>query len=299
MSIKTIISNQEITQKLRETAKFLRSENVWKARAFYLAAETVEKSDKIVAELDSSQLESLANIGPSIREAIKEIVSEGQPKRLKELKIGHEYMDELTQIYGVGPVRARQIFNESKCKSLNELRDAIKKGRYKNPIVERGLKMLRDRVHRTKVLPLVRYIMGELTFHFSDRFEVCGSWRRGKEMIKDIDILSDGDPKSVKPIFFRMADSIVTDGDAKCSILVKGFHIELKFVQPHQWGAGQLHLTGSTNFNARMRTIAIKMGWKLNEYGLWSGENLIASETEEEIFENLKVPYMEPKEREI
>jgi len=69
-------------------------------------------------------------------------------------------------------------------------------------------------------------------------------------------------------------------------------------VKEEEWGAALLYFTGSKNFNIRMRNAAIAKGWKLNEYGLWDGDKLIAGKTEEEIFEALGWEFVEPTARE-
>jgi len=68
-------------------------------------------------------------------------------------------------------------------------------------------------------------------------------------------------------------------------------------VRKDQWGVALLYFTGSKEHNIAMRKVAIKKGWKLNEYGLFKGDAVIASKTEEEIYKKLELDYCEPRNR--
>ena len=91
---------------------------------------------------------------------------------------------------------------------------------------------------------------------------------------------------------------IAAHGAKKLSFdLQNGLRVDIRFLHAAQWGSALLYFTGSKEHNILMRKKAIARGWKLSEYGLFEGENIIASETEEEIFEALEMEYVEPRNR--
>ncbi len=88
-------------------------------------------------------------------------------------------------------------------------------------------------------------------------------------------------------------------GSTKTSIRIKqGFDIDLRIVPEESYGAALQYFTGSKEHNIITRTIAIKKGLKLNEYGLFRGSKMIASKSEEDIYRALGLPYIEPEIRE-
>jgi DNA polymerase (family 10) len=134
-----------------------------------------------------------------------------------------------------------------------------------------------------------------------DQVEVAGSFRREKETVGDIDILVvTSKPKEVSDAVAELKDvrNVVAHGDKKLSFDLKsGLRVDVRFVRKDQWGVALLYFTGSKEHNIAMRKVAIKKGWKLNEYGLFKGDAVIASKTEEEIYKKLELDYCEPRNR--
>jgi DNA polymerase/3'-5' exonuclease PolX len=131
------------------------------------------------------------------------------------------------------------------------------------------------------------------------KFDVCGSYRRGKKDIGDIDILIDIDQmyywESIATIFEA---KIVNKGNVNMDIIYKGIPINFRGVEKDGWGAGLLYLTGSQNFNIFMRSKAKSLSLKLNQNGLYNAAGIkLLSNSEEEIFERLHIKYIAPKDR--
>ncbi|MCO5384070.1 MAG: PHP domain-containing protein [Methanosarcina barkeri] len=96
-------------------------------------------------------------------------------------------------------------------------------------------------------------------------------------------------------------DEVVLKGSTKSSIILKeGTAIDLRVVTPESYGAALQYFTGSKEHNIELRNIAIKKGYKLSEYGLYSkeSEKQIAGKSEEEIYEKLGLVYIPPELRE-
>jgi len=111
---------------------------------------------------------------------------------------------------------------------------------------------------------------------------ICGSIRRKARMVRDIDVL--------------ILDADM-HGTFQKGSKFQGVELNLCFVNPECKGSGMLFLTGDYKFNIRLRGIAKSMGMKLNRYGLWRGDEIIASKTEHDIFKALKLNYTAPENR--
>ncbi|MEK9183884.1 MAG: PHP domain-containing protein, partial [Patescibacteria group bacterium] len=135
------------------------------------------------------------------------------------------------------------------------------------------------------------------------RVVVAGSVRRWKETIGDIDILATSDnPKLVMDYFVKMPDvaEVVAQGATKSAIRLKnGLDIDLRVVPEKSYGAALNYFTGSKEHNIALRQIAMDKGCKLNEYGLFKGEKMIAGKTEQDLYKALGLDYIEPELREM
>jgi DNA polymerase (family 10) len=136
------------------------------------------------------------------------------------------------------------------------------------------------------------------------RAALAGSLRRMRETIGDVDLLvASTDPGPVMEAFVALPSvtRVLARGDTKSSILTDtGLQVDLRVVAPGVWGAAMIYFTGSKAHNVRIREMAVREGLKLNEYGLFdakSGE-LLAAETEEQVYERLGLPYIAPTLRE-
>jgi DNA polymerase (family 10) len=94
---------------------------------------------------------------------------------------------------------------------------------------------------------------------------------------------------------------VLAHGDTKSSIVTdRGLQVDLRVVAPGVWGAAMIYFTGSKAHNVRIRELAVREGLKLNEYGLFDAKTgeLLAAETEEQVYERLGIPYIAPPLRE-
>jgi DNA polymerase (family 10) len=131
---------------------------------------------------------------------------------------------------------------------------------------------------------------------------VCGSVRRLAETIGDLDIVVASDtPRPVMEAVgsHPQAVSVIGSGEAKTSILTSGgLQVDVRVVEPEQYGSALLYFTGSKAHNVALRQRAIDRGWLLSEYGLFEGESLLVSATEEDIYRRLELDYIPPPMRE-
>jgi DNA polymerase (family 10) len=138
---------------------------------------------------------------------------------------------------------------------------------------------------------------------FAHRVTFGGSLRRMKDVVHDVDILTaSNDPEATKAAFLKMPliVDVLAQGPTKCSVRMQDdLQVDLRVIEPKSWGAALHYFTGSKAHNIRMRERAIKMGLKLNEYGLFdSNDKWVAGTEEADVFETLGLPYIPPVLRE-
>jgi len=137
---------------------------------------------------------------------------------------------------------------------------------------------------------------------FIKRAVAAGSIRRMKETIGDVDILvTTSKPEKAVEYFLSVVpqEKIWGKGSTKVSVhTIQGFDVDLRVLPEEVFGAGLQYFTGSKEHNVKLRTYAVKKGFKLNEYGLFKGKKLIACKTEENVYKALGMAYIEPELRE-
>lgn len=317
------MKNKEIANIFERMGKLLemKDENVFRVRSYYKAAETLYGLAEDVAVLrKEGRLADLPGIGKTLEEKIGEYLDTG--KVLAYERLVEEIPESVLQVMDiptVGPKKAKLFFTKYGIKDIAGLEKAISGGELKNVegIKEKtlqnilnGIKIVRAGQARMN-LGTATAIADEVVKALSQLKEVkeivpAGSLRRCRETIRDIDILIDStNPQKVMDAFVKLPQvkSINGHGETKSSILTRDHvQVDLRVVDPQSFGAALLYFTGSTNFNVKLRQIAIKKGMKVNEYGIFrvSGEKekLLASKTEKECLATLGLPYIPPELRE-
>lgn len=137
--------------------------------------------------------------------------------------------------------------------------------------------------------------LSRLLAEYNVKHQICGSLRRGTQTyIGDIDVVVDDLQKACLALGYGS----IAPGRKTVKFTWRGMSINLYVAQPKEWGAMLLFLTGNAFFNRITRARANKLGYKLNQYGLWDGPRRLAGETEAEIFTCLKMRHVAPSERE-
>jgi DNA polymerase (family X) len=135
------------------------------------------------------------------------------------------------------------------------------------------------------------------------KFEICGSWRRGKSSVKDLDVVVTDNSFFEGLKDNKNVQKILWSGSKKISVLVQiaddpSIQIDFRHAEEESFGSMMLYFTGSKDFNLGMRAYAKKRGYKLNEYGLEKDGKVIASKSEEDIFKALGLDFVQPENRE-
>jgi len=310
-------NNQQIAGLLYQMAALLEEQGVdFKPAAYRRAAKVLEDLTRDVSTFkDIKELEELPGIGESIAGKIQEYLKTKRIAALDKL-LGTQggIPPALMEVEGLGPKRARVLQAELGVQTQADLVRAAKKGRISGlpgfsdtmqrkilENAERAPERAR-RFPREEVKDDVEALLKKLrSVHGVERCEVAGSFRREKETVGDIDVLVvTRAPKAVSDAIAKLpiVRDVVAHGEKKLSFdLRAGIRVDIRFVRRDQWGAALLYFTGSKEHNITLRKRAIERGWKLNEYGLFEGEKVLASREEEDLYGALSLPYAAPKDR--
>ena len=290
----------------------------FRARSYEKAARSIGAYPKDVATLDEKALLAIPAVGKSMARRIREYVDKGAMHELEELReMVPPGIRELTRVPGLGPKKAVLLNEELGVATLDDLQEAIKNNRLRGikglgPKTEdnlkRGLEQLKEHGDKTRIdvaLSLAEEIVAGLSQDQAvQEITYAGSLRRMCETVGDIDILAASDDvETVMQAFDRMemVDRTIARGDTKMSVItVKGLQVDLRVVPHDAWGAALIYFTGSKAHNIKIREMAVKRGWKLSEYGLFSvkTDKRIAARTEEEVYAKLDLPWIPPTLRE-
>jgi DNA polymerase (family X) len=314
------MENQKIAGIFSEIADILEIQGVNRFRylAYRRAAQTVDMLSKDVRTIydeNPAGFQKMPGIGQDLSNKIIEILETGQCAMHRELLEGfNKGLLELLTIRGLGPKKVKLFYEDLGIDDVAKLKKAAEAGelaqlpRMGEKSQAEILKAIEGHEkHRTRLLLHDATSMAEdmVTYmkqcpHIG-RVQFAGSCRRGKETIGDIDILATGsDHEAIIDYFVShpTVDMILAQGDTKASlILEQGMQVDLRVVAEESFGAALYYFTGSKEHNIRTRKLAISKGLKINEYGIFKGENSLAGETEQAIFDVLKIPFIVPEMR--
>ncbi len=313
---------KEVIQLLEEMAILmeLSDANPFKVRAFSNAARTLQGvSDSVEKLIEEGGIYKIKGIGKGIAEVITNFVKTGEVTELNTLResIPSGLVDML-RIPGMGPKKIKAVWEKLNITNVGELEYACQENRLVD-LDGFGLKTQQKILAGIEVLKKYadRHLLSgasseaeQIHKHIKNwsgvlRSEIAGSLRRWKETVKDIDILVSADEEDAESIMNHFAslpqvENVIAKGITKTSVLLKsGINADLRLVNDLQFPYALHHFTGSKEHNVAMREIARKQDLKMNEYGLFRGDDEnIACPSETEIFENLGMQFIPPELRE-
>lgn len=292
----------------------------FKPRAYEKAALGVESLDReakdIYEEGGIKALMKIPGVGKGIAEHIECLFKKGKfseyEKLKKEIPVN---ISELSSVEGVGPKMIKILYQKLKIENLNDLEKAAKAGKIKKLAhfgvrseekILKGIEFLKKSGGRRilgYILPEIKALEKTIqSFPEVNEAIVAGSVRRMKETIGDIDILvTSKKPEKVMERFLVLPQvaHVYAHGKTKTMVKLKnGLDADLRVVGQSSYGSALNYFTGSKDHNVALRDIALRKGWKLNEYGLFSQKKQIAGYTEEDLYEKLGLKYIEPEMRE-
>jgi DNA polymerase (family 10) len=291
----------------------------FRSRAYNMAAQRIAGlPEDIRGIMERKQLEDIPGIGKSIAMTIEEFLEKGESKILQELQESlPKGVAEMIELEGIGPKIAMRLNQELDIVSIETLEKAVKHqkirelrgfGPKKEENILRAIEEYRSRSTRFLLGEIIPIIQGLLSYMRNceaiRKIEVAGSARRGKETIGDLDILVSSEvPDIVSDHFINMPPvaRILSHGLTKSQVILNNqLQVDLRVIPPESYGAALQYFTGSMEHNVKLRTISVKSGYKLNEYGLFNRVNdeLIVAEDESEIYHTLGMDWIPPEIRE-
>jgi DNA polymerase (family X) len=313
------LDNHGIARVLREIADLLeiKNDNPFKVRAYRNGADIAANHPHALVTLDANGLREIPGIGKDLASRIREIAETGESQYHRELvaEFPPSVLD-LLHLQGVGPKTVATLYRELGIRTVDDLERAAADGRVRS-IRGMGakketliLKALEERKRHAgrHLLPdteeKAAAVIMRLHEH-SPAAEIApvGSLRRGCDNCGDIDLLASGADRSIMDAFVAdpQVERVLARGDTKSSLLLSGgFQVDLRLVATESRGAAMQYFTGSKAHNIALRDRAIGRGSKLNEYGLFTieGDQRIAGQTEEEVYEALGLAWVPPELRE-
>jgi DNA polymerase (family 10) len=318
------MENREIAAVFEELGAILRilqEDPKWqfKAVAYDRAKRSIESYPERLEDMardPGRKLTEVPGVGADLAAKIKELLDTGQSSYHQEQlkKIPRSLLD-IIQVQGIGPQKARLFYHELGIQTLEQLRSAAQAGRLRElpgmseksernilkalEVFERAAGRFRlDTAYETaqELAAYIREVKG------AERVEPAGSLRRGRETVGDLDLLVTGGERArVAEHFvkFPRVAQVLVKGEDKVSVkLTNEMQVDVRLLDPQSFGAALQYFTGSKEHNVALRERAKRRGWKLSEYGLFEGDQAIASRTEEEIYKKLGLAWVPPELRE-
>lgn len=317
--------NSVIAEMLEEIADMLDlegEERKFEVIAYRKAALTVANLQEDVGEIYKTQgldgLMELPGIGKTIAGSIKEYIETGKMKKYEDYKKRYPVnFKELTRIQGMGAKRAYKLYKMLGVRNMKDLVKALEKhkirelegfGEQSEDQIRKGIEFLAKsggRMLLGTALPEAETIREKLMKSgLVEKAIIGGSTRRMRETVGDLDILViSSKAQKVMDFFTKMdeIESVLAKGSTKTAVRLKmGLNCDIRVVERESFGAALQYFTGNKDHNVKVREIAIKKGYKLNEYGLFDkkNRNVASGENEEEVYKKLGMEWMEPEMRE-
>ena len=314
------VHNSEIAAMFDELADLLEIEgaNPFRIRAYRNAARVIGGQSGSVAAMVAGghDLTRLPGIGDDLAEKIRTVVATGRLPVLDEVaKRVPAALSELMRIEGLGPKRVKALYKELKIDSIEALKRAAEAGKIQalQGFGKKTEETIKARIaglagaDRRITLSAAEEFAAPLSEYLRrtegvKKLTIAGSFRRRKETVGDLDILVTAARSS--PVMERFTNydevaEVVSHGTTRSTVRLRaGLQVDLRVVPEVSHGAALHYFTGSQAHNIAVRTLGVKRKLKINEYGVFKGDRRIAGKTEEEVFEQVGLPYIEPELRE-
>jgi DNA polymerase (family 10) len=290
--------------------------------AYAKAANTIGALHQDIGKyVKTKTLQDLPGIGKSTSACIEEFLKNNKIAKYETLKMQVPFdLIQLLHTRGIGAQSLKKIHESANISNCKDLLKALQTGNLKklkgwgdkkNENMLRALQNYSNFEKKSLLWPalqLAEKIMKELQIIPEiQKMELCGSLRRKKESIGDIDLLIAVEKKYRKKIESQLnilpfVEKILSSGESKITLQLKNqtLHIDMRIVETNEWGSALQYFTGSKEHNIHIRKIAKSKGYKISEYGIFVGSSgkKIGGGNEEEIYSKLELPFIAPELRE-
>lgn len=314
------MTKKDIIQLLEKIATYmeLKGENTFKVSAYRKAAQSLEMDERTLDEIED--VTELKGIGKGVGEVIDEYRQSGQSSALEALqKEVPEGLIPLLKIQGLGSKKIAKLYKELNIDSKEALQVACEQGKvselsgFAKKTEQNILEAVKALGAKKEKYPIdqIRGLNSEINGYLAtvkdiDKYEVTGSYRRYKEMSKDLDyIISTDHPTSVQQSLLKMPNIVkqVAVGQTKVSLELayddETIGVDFRLIEPAAFYHTLQHFTGSKDHNIRIRQLAKEQDEKVSEYGIEQNNGeIIQYQSEKEIYEHFGVNWIEPALRE-
>ena len=315
------MTNQQIARIFFEMALYCEMEEIpFKPQAYERAALAIQTLDLSLEELLRKEgpkaLTKIPGVGKSIAGHIEQLLNSGTFPEYTKFKSNIPVdVLQLRRVEGLGPKTIKTLWKKLKITNLEELEKAAREGKIRaiphlgarsEEKILRGLQFLQKSANRrtyASALKFARTLERTVAqLPEAGRVAIGGSLRRKRETIGDIDlVVTSTQPEKLadRLAALPVVDHVYAKGNTKVNVRLRNLmDADIRIVPEESFGSAMCYFTGSKNHCVAMRELAIKRGWKLNEYGLFEGHQIVASRTEEEIYRALGMQYVPPEMRE-
>ena len=315
------MQNQHIASLFEELADLLEIQgaNAFRVRAYRNAARTLENHSESAADIltqPDRSLTDLEGIGQDLADKIKVIVQTGALPQLEELRAEVPTgVVQMLRIQGLGPKKVAALFHELGVTTLADLKAACEAGRVAElkgfgkktaQTILDGIAHVEEAWKRV-LISIARASAEEIVADLRQvpsvsQVSVAGSCRRRKETCGDLDVLAVAS-NSVEAMdrlaAHPLVEKVLARGDTKQRVRLRsGIELDLRVVPAESYGAAMQYFTGSKEHNIVIRRRAQERGLKLNEYGVFRGDEYVAGRTEEDVYAAVGLPFIPPELRE-
>jgi len=315
------MNNADISTLLATIADLMdiKGENFFKIRAYRLASQAIHDSPEDISTLiKENRLKDLPGIGDAIAKKITEYVKTGRltffERLTEEIPL---HILSLLEIPGLGPKKVATLYRHLHIDTIESLKKACQDGQLREidgfgEITERNILRGIQLLEKTSGRSLLHHAYNNGQ-HYLQYIKECsevihanlaGSLRRMKETIGDIDIIvasEDADKAVDHFINYPKIKQILVQGKTKTSVLlIDSIQVDLRVVPLQSYGAALQYFTGSKEHNVTLRGLAVRQGFKLNEYGLFekNSDRFVCGRTEKDIYNHLGLQFIPPELRE-
>ena len=314
------VHNSDIAEIFNTMADLLDIEgaNQFRVRAYRNAARTIGGFSQSAADMveRGEDLTALPDIGKDLAGKIKEIVETGDLGALQKLeRRTPSELSSLMKIAGLGPKRVKVLYQELGITTLEGLKKAAESGKIRElegfgekteeaiieEIEHKGAEKGRIKLIIAEQIadPLVHYLQA---VEGVKEVVVAGSYRRRKETVGDLDILvtcKKGSEVMERFVNYEDVKKVISEGKTRSTVQLRtGLQIDVRVVPQVSYGAALHYFTGSQAHNIAVRKMGVREKLKINEYGVFRGEDRVAGKNEQEVYEQVDLPYIEPELRE-
>lgn len=314
------MENSDIADRFDRLADLLEIEgaNPFRIRAYRNAAARVRALSRRAADLvDAGEdLSDLPDIGKDIAEKIRVLVDSGRLPLLEEVasRTPAELSD-IMNIKGLGARKTAALHERLGIKSIADLKRAVAEHKIRelSGFGEKSEQLIADAL--TDLEPAEKRMLIAVAEPFAEKLvqrlrklkgvgkvTVAGSYRRRRETVGDLDILVTASARarvSDQFVEFDEVGRVVSHGDTRCTVVLEnGLQVDLRIVPAASYGAALVYFTGSRAHNIELRKLGQKRRLKINEYGVFRGDERRAGKTERQVYDSVGLKWVEPELRE-